>query len=350
MAEYSVTLSVACPTCQSDEIIKHGNTDGQQRYICKDCDKTFHASGKARRMRHTPDQIGAAVQMYYQGLSYKSIGLSLAEQYDIPAPSKPAIYAWVKEYTEEASDEMESQKARTGGNWVVDEMQVTVGGVKYWNWNVMDADTRYVLATHLSQYRDGQAAKSVLYKAMQNADHTPKSIKSDKLPSYEWAIKNLFGNQVKHVQSDGIRAEINNNMSERLQGSFRQRTKTMRGLQSRESGQRYLDGWVMNYNLFTPHAGLNNRTPAQAADVEPPFGSWEDVVKADGIGSVAVVQATASDKIEVSVRDDGTRSPKKAMPSARRVKPSKVKSSAPKKRRKKAPHPYLSKAEAKRSK
>ena len=46
----------------------------------------------------------------------------------------------------------------------------------------------------------------------------------------------------EHVQSDGIRAMINNNLSERLQGTYRQRTKTLRGLDNIESGQRYLDG------------------------------------------------------------------------------------------------------------
>ena len=46
---------------------------------------------------------------------------------------------------------------------------------------------------------------------------------------------------------------MNNNLSERLQGSFRQRAKTQRGLEERRTGQEYLDGWVMDYNFFKDH-------------------------------------------------------------------------------------------------
>ena len=70
----------------------------------------------------------------------------------------------------------------------------------------------------------------------------------------------VFGGEIRQVKPDGIRAEINN-MSERLQGTFRERARVMRGLQSRESGQKLLDGWVINCNLFRFHEGLAGKTP-----------------------------------------------------------------------------------------
>ena len=45
-------------------------------------------------------------------------------------------------------------------------------------------------------------------------------------------------------------------MSERLQGTFRDRDKTLRGLKKRESGQDYIDGLVLNDNYLRPHGGL----------------------------------------------------------------------------------------------
>ena len=89
----------------------------------------------------------------------------------------------------------------------------------------------------------------------------------------------MFGNDVEHIQSEGMHSEFNNNLSERLQGTFRDRAKVMRGLQSLGSGQRFLDGWVINYNLFRPHEGLRGRTPAQAAKVHPPFKEWGDLAR-----------------------------------------------------------------------
>ena len=65
----------------------------------------------------------------------------------------------MKEYTEKAVKRMEDHKAEVGDEWVVDEMAVKVGGEQLWNWNVMDKDTRYILASHLSKRRDAREAR-----------------------------------------------------------------------------------------------------------------------------------------------------------------------------------------------
>ena len=69
------------------------------------------------------------------------------------------------------------------------------------------------------------------------------------------------------------------NLSERLQGTYRSRIKTLRGMDTLESGQRYPDGWTLNYNLFRKHESLRNQTPGHRAKVNPPFSEWADVVK-----------------------------------------------------------------------
>ena len=46
-----------------------------------------------------------------------------------------------------------------------------------------------------------------------------------------------------------------------------------------ESGQRYLDGWTLTYNLFREHEGIGYQTPAEKANVNAPFKQWEDVAK-----------------------------------------------------------------------
>ena len=94
-------------------------------------------------------------------------------------------------------------------------------------------------------------------------------VKTDGLASYQQGIKTAFPvkpvKPVKHIVSKGIRATINNNLSERLQGTLRDRDKTLRGLKSKESGQQYLDGLVLNYNYFRPHQALNGKRPAERA-------------------------------------------------------------------------------------
>ena len=199
--------------------------------------------------------------------------------FDRPEPSKRTIYNWVRRYTDKAIAAMRECPAHTSDEWVADEMVLDVGGKKYWNWNVMDSKTRNILVSHLSLRRDAMAAREVMRKALLNSATIPKRIKTDKLRSYNVGIDAEFGGEVKHIQSEGLSAELNNNMSERLQGTFREQAKTMRGLQSRQSGQKFLDGWVINYNVFRPHESLKGLTPAQAVRVHPPFKEWEDLAK-----------------------------------------------------------------------
>ena len=184
----------------------------------------------------------------------------------------------MKKYTADAVQEMADHPAQTGPEWVADEMMLAVGGQKMWNWNVMDAKTRYILASYLSPRRNTDAATRALRKAARFAANPPERIRTDKLGSYTEAIKRLFP-KAEHIQSEGITAAVHNNLSERLQGTFRQRTKTLRGLETRLTGQRFLDGWVVTYNLFRDHEGADGNPPAVKAGVKPPFEEWADVVR-----------------------------------------------------------------------
>ena len=284
MAKFTKTITetINCPRCTSEAVVKRGkNREGTQTYSCKACRGRFSNDGLGKGRRVPAEQVGTAINLFYDGLSFKAIAENLSDMYDIPEPSKASVYEWVRDYTGLAQREMGKYKAKTGSEWVADEMVLKVGGEKLWNWNVMDADTRYILASHLSKHRTMWEAMKVMEKAQANAANLPKTIKTDRLKSYIDAIERIYGGAVRHVQSDGITALINNNLSERLQGSFRQRTKVMRGPQSLETGQHFLDGWVINYNLFRPHESLGGRTPAQLAQVNAPFREWSDFAKMD---------------------------------------------------------------------
>ena len=280
MAEFTKTYTFNCPYCGHDKIVKNGRQLGKQRYRCKRCSKQFNDTGAVAGRHVTAEQIGMAIRMYYGGTSYKQTAETMADGHDIAEPSKETLYRWVTEYTAVAKDILADHPAHTSGKWVADETQVKVGGEAMWLWNVMDASTRYALAVHLSPNRDTRAAIAVMRKAMAAADAPPKSITTDKLGSYTGAITQVFPD-TEHIQSEGIRAELNNNLSERLQGTIKDRNKTLRGLDGLESGQRYFDGWAINYNLFREHEGIKGQTPSEMAGVNPPFTEWADVVRVE---------------------------------------------------------------------
>ena len=146
-------------------VVKAGTRNGYQRYLCLACSKKFHANGKAAGRRIRADQMGEAIRLYYTGMSHKQIAESMGRNYDIPGLSTATVYHWVRDCTKVALKEMEGHRVHAGGQWLVDEMQLRVGGREYWVWNVMDESTRYLLASQLTKERDARAAESVLRKA-----------------------------------------------------------------------------------------------------------------------------------------------------------------------------------------
>ena len=262
--------------------------------------KRFHAEGQAMRRQYNTRQIGAAIDKYLSGMSYKQVCEHLEDFYDVPEPSKRSVHDWVKGYSRLANNFMEGRvgpdgtpetasgrpiEATVGDVWVADEIFLRASGRYRYCWNVMDKDSRYILAAHLSQHRGENDARRVMEKALAAADRPPRKVITDGLDKYPEGIKAVLPSGTVHEVSEGLYEEVNNNISERLQGSIRQRTKTQRGLQNIRTGQDYLDAWVLDYNFFKPHHTLEGKAPAEVAGVaeQVPWGdSWEDIAKMGG--------------------------------------------------------------------
>lgn len=289
--------SLDCPA--PDRVVRNGWRKNGQQYLCRGCGKKFAANGHAMRKQFPAYQIADAIDDYYSGESYKQVAEGMEAEYKITEPSKATIHDWVKGYTnhalrylageigEDGTERTASGKrvlADVGDHWVADELVLKVGGQRMWCWNVMDAKTRYILAAHLSTSRDTYDAIAVFEKALANAKRPPKKITTDGLGSYVDAVRAVFPRGTEHEVSDGIYELVNNNLSERLQGSFRQRTKTQRGLEALRTGQDYLDGWVLDYNFFKDHEALGGEQPADAAGMteQVPWDSWEDITRLGG--------------------------------------------------------------------
>ena len=283
MAKITFELDVDCPYCGSGEIIKAGKRNNYPRYQCKSCKKWFRNKVNIEQYtqgrKYGDDLVGATIDGYFQGLSIRGSARNIESRYGIPKPSSDTVFQWIKGYTEKATYALNDVKADTGSTWLADEMVVKADGRNLYLWNIMDKDTRFLLAAHLTESRSATEAIKVFQIAMDKAVHPPKYIITDKYSAYPVALRALLPD-AKHIQSRGIRHWINNNMSERMQGTYRAREKTLRGLYSVESGQQLLDGITLMYNYFRDHMSLN-KTPAEAAKIDVPFSKWSDVVRAD---------------------------------------------------------------------
>ena len=282
MAKFWKEYEVNCPDCQSDQVIKSGERNGYQRYRCRRCDKWFRAEGQAEGRKNTYDAelIGATIRDYYSGLSIKNLAQSIEDRYGIKEPSKSTIYRWISEYTDKARHALRDVKTGTDNHWVIDELFVRVGGVKGYVWIIMDKKSRYILSAHLSLDRDKKSAAQALLKALSVAKRPPTKVTTDKAKAYPPALGTLLPG-VKHIKSEGVESWINNNMIERLNNTYRARQKVLRGMDSLESGQQWIDGFTIYYNFFRDHHALKGRRPAQIAGIEVPYKEWADFVRAD---------------------------------------------------------------------
>ena len=84
------------------------------------------------------------------------------KQYFGRETTQVSIYRWVRELTAEADSALKPMKIDAGDVWVADEVVINVGGTNYWLFNVMDSDSRFLLAAYLSPERTPRAAATAL--------------------------------------------------------------------------------------------------------------------------------------------------------------------------------------------
>ena len=106
-----------CPRCSSAVRVKSGVIQGRQRFKCKACHYFYTVPHKSDTA--TPDQRRMAVNLYLEGLGFRSIGRFLGF-------SHVAIYQWIKALGEEVA-----QIRRPAAQIVeLDEMHSYVGHKK----------------------------------------------------------------------------------------------------------------------------------------------------------------------------------------------------------------------------
>lgn len=285
-------ITIVCKYCGSTDVMKYGLKEGVQRFLCKTCGRRFVANNALPGMRYQPERIAAAVSLFYDGLSLADIQGQMRQLYG-ETPSDSTVYEWIVRFTKEAVAKSEGLKARTGLTWAADETVLDVAGGRtkegsentLWFWDVIDEDTRFLLASHMSLTRTIRDAETLFAQARARATTAPRFIVTDRLRSYIDGIERVFGAETTHVQSEGMASATHNNVIERFHGTIKERTKVMRGLKSRESANLFMAGWLIHYNFFRPHESLEGQKPGTLARVGYPYRNWLDVVKARHIST-----------------------------------------------------------------
>lgn len=273
-----------CPVCNTNKhAIKRGKRDNRsgkvQLYFCKKCNKRFTGRQGFQRMKHKASIISAALDLYYRGLSLRQIVEHLEMTYK-ERVSHGTVYNWLRKYVTVISKYINHLTVPASDRWHADETVLCVKGRHLRLWAVLDSDTRFLIASHISSGRGVEDAGITMEKAKKNCINNPLEIVTDGLDSYNKAIKNklrpTLDNPIIHLQ--GPLSKALNNKIERFNGSIKSRTKTMGGFQNVESMQNFVDGFKIYYNYIRPNMGIEKKTPAESIGISNKKTSWLDLI------------------------------------------------------------------------
>ena len=278
---YTEPEPIRCKWCGSKDIIKKGISNGIQEYLCQKCGRKFNAKDAPYGMRTEVEQIGASLNMYYTGSSLSDIAQHLKTTYDNPV-DRSTVYRWLIRFTREAIKLLDPYKPKVSDTWIADETTIKFEDKLYWIWDIIDRDTRFLLASYLSPNRGTREARILMELASKRADKAPKWIITDKLRAYIDGIELVFGGETKHLQSTPFAKVDSTNIIERFQGTIKERTKVIWGFKSLETARLILEGFTIHYNFFRPHLSLANKTPAEVAQIKLPCKNWTELVRKVG--------------------------------------------------------------------
>ena len=221
-----------------------------------------------KRMRTNIKLIIDALYMYFvNNSSTRAISNFFKDRYDYYV-SHVTIHHWTTKFADvfkQIANTFMPKSLSQSDEWHADETIIKIHGKKYYVWTLIDSETRYIIDYHLTESRDASEAFALFYSA-KHKHGSPKSIVSDRLPSYNTPVKSVFYNS-KHIKVQKFSDDITNNLIESFFSKFKAHYKAHRGLKSFHSVNKLLTCFFFFYNYIRPHGSLSNKTPARVAGV-----------------------------------------------------------------------------------
>jgi transposase-like protein len=276
-----------CPKCgKNDNITKEGFSESRssgltQRFFCWKCNRGFSSKMGFEGLRGQRMAVVISLDLYFRGLSLRAISGHFEAVYAVKV-SHTAIYYWIKKYVELVSKYLEQRKIPTGQRWHADETVIRVQGRFMRLWSMLDAESRDLIAHHISESRDTTEAAKLIEKALLKSENLPDEIITDGLTSYPAAIDKKLGKELNHptihVQAS-IKSGLTNNRMERMQKTIKSRYKATSSFRSKETAQSFSNGFSIYYNNIKKHDALGGKTPNEHATQENGDNNWSNLIK-----------------------------------------------------------------------
>ena len=266
-------VTVSTCLCGSSHLKKFGvrrNKCGDiQRFCCLDCHKTFSVNLGFERMKHNPQAITTAMQMYFSGESLRNTARTLKL---IGAQvSHQTVYNWIEKYTALMEKYLDKITPQVSDTWRADELFLKVKGNMKYLYALMDDQTRFWIAQEVADTKYTADLRPLFQLGKQVAEKQPKTLITDGAPNFHEAFKDEFWTQKMETRPEHIReirlvGKVHNNKMERMNGEIRDRERVMRTLE--KTNTPILKGMEIYHNFIRPHMALKGKTPAEAAGIQ----------------------------------------------------------------------------------
>jgi transposase-like protein len=274
-----ILTAIACKNCGSTDVVKFGTYKGNQRYLCHACKRKFKADNTLFGGKVSAGDISSALLEYYSGSSVNDIRRRIQQEKGYK-PAQSTVFQWIDKFTNKAVKYYDQFQPKVGDTWIGDETVIHLdAGVDIWLWDVIDEETRFILASKISYRRNTEDAITLFELAKRRAGKSPKVLLTDGLNLYPEAVRSVFGSDV-HVKSNPFVKNGEGDATrpiERWHETLKERTKVIYALRDTNSALAFLDGFIAYYNFIRPHEGLDEKTPAEAAGIDYPVKTWADV-------------------------------------------------------------------------
>jgi len=218
--------------------------------------------------RFPPEIISHAVWLYFRfPLSLRMVDELLASRGIIV--SHETVRQWALKFGQAFANQIRRRLPVAGDKWHLDEVVLTIAGVKHWLWRAVDQNG-LVLDILVQSRRDTRAAKRLLCKLMKRQCRTPRVMITDKLASYGAAKREVMPT-VEHRKHKGL-----NNRAENSHQPTRRRERQMKRFKSAGQAQRFLSAHDVISNLFLLRRHHVPAIQYQAARTQA-FQVWAEV-------------------------------------------------------------------------
>ena len=199
--------------------------------------------------------------------------------------SRETARQWALKFGQGFANQIRRRLPAAGGKWRLDEVVLTIAGVKRWLWRAVDQNGTApdILA---QSRRDKQAAKRLLRKLLKRQRRPPRVMVTDKLASYGAAPREAVPS-VEHRKRKGL-----NNRAENSHQPTRRRERQMKRFKSAGQAQRFLSAHDGIDNLFHLRRHQVPAPQYRAARTQA-FQVWAEVT---GVAAAAQPRARRPDR------------------------------------------------------